>query len=120
VSEMDEQRPPEPVPEEGVPIAGGEPVAAQGVAAEVEQAVAAFDAHERSRAAKAKPVYTPFSLRDVDRRIWIAMAVFVVFVGVSVGGAPWHATFWITLGFSALISAPIVVAAIFLWQRDRH
>ncbi|MDX6516969.1 MAG: hypothetical protein QOH73_2635, partial [Gaiellaceae bacterium] len=37
MSEMDEQRPPDPVPEETAPVA------AQGVAAEVEQAVAAFD-----------------------------------------------------------------------------
>jgi hypothetical protein len=87
---------------------------------ELEQAVAAFDAHESARAAAAKPVVTPFSLRDVDRRVWAAVGALLVLVAVGVGGAPWKASFWVTLGLVALISSPFVVAAVFLWQRERR
>jgi hypothetical protein len=103
---------PEP---EGAPDAPPPP----DVASDMEQAIAAFDAQEHARATRAKPVYTPFSLRDVDRRIWMALVVIVFFVAVSLGGPPWEASFWITLGIAALISCPFVVGAIFLWQRER-
>jgi hypothetical protein len=111
----DEQQP--EVPAEPTPPPA--PARAPDIAAEMEQAVAAFDAKEKSRAARPKPVYTPFSLRDVDRRVWMALFVFVVFVAVSLGGPPWEASFWITLGLSALFGAPCLVGAIFLWQRER-
>jgi hypothetical protein len=111
----DELQPETPVEPTPAPA----PKVAPDMAAEVEQAVAAFDAKEQSRAARAKPVYTPFSLSDIDRRVWMALSVFVVFVAVSLGGPPWEGSFWITLGLSALISAPFLVGAIFLWQRER-
>ena len=90
------------------------------VASDMEQAIAAFDAREQERAARAKPVYTPFSLRDIDRRVWMALVVLVFFVAVSLGGPPWEVSFWITLGISALIACPFLFGAIFLWQRDRN
>jgi hypothetical protein len=97
-----------------------EQAAVPSVAAELDQAVAAFDAQERSRSAAAKPVVTPFSLRDVDSRVWVAVAAALLLVAVGLGGPPWQASFWITLGLVALISSPFVVAAVFLWQRERR
>jgi hypothetical protein len=108
VSGMDEtpQTPPTPPP----------PPAPQSV---VEQAIAAFDERERARTTHAKPLYTPFSLRDVDRRVWMALGVFVLFVAISLGGPPWELSFWITLGICALVVSPFVVGAAFMWQRNR-
>src|SRR5205823_6870940 len=97
-----------------------EPPPAPSVDAELDKAVAAFDAHERSRSAAAKPVVTPFSLRDVDSRIWVGVAALLLLVATGLGGPPWQASFWITLGLVALITAPFVVAAAFLWQRERR
>jgi hypothetical protein len=73
---------------------------------ELEDVVAAFDAQERSRAAKPKPLYTPFALSDVDSRVWVGITTLAVLVAVSLGGAPWEASFWITLGITALILSP--------------
>jgi hypothetical protein len=102
------------------PASAPEPAAPPpSVASDMEQAVAAFDAQEEARASRHKPVYTPFSLRDIDRRIWIALGIFVFFVAVSLGGPPWEASFWITLALAGLISCPFLVGAIFLWQRER-
>ena len=95
-----------------------EPAAAP--ATDVERAIADFDEREQARVARPRPVYTPFSLADVDRRIWILVGVGAFFVGVSLGGPPWQASFWITLGLVALVSAPFVVGAIFFWQRARQ
>jgi hypothetical protein len=107
---MSDERPDQPEQ----PIAAPRPAAA-----EVEQAIAAFDAQQHARAAHAKPVVTPFSLRDVDRRIWIFLGILVALVAISLGGPPWQASFWITLGFTALLSSPLLFGAVFLWQRNR-
>jgi len=96
-----------------------EPAAAPP-ASELDQAVAAFDAHEWSRSAASKPVVTPFSMRDVDSRVWAVLAAALLLIAVGIGGPPWQASFWITLGLVALISSPFVVAAAFLWQRERR
>jgi hypothetical protein len=104
--------PPEPPAE---PVAGpAEP------RSDVERAIADFDARERARVAAPRPVQTPFALSDVPGRAWVVVGVLLAIVAVGVGGPPWQATFWITLGLVALISAPFVVAAAFLWQRERH
>jgi hypothetical protein len=118
---MSEQPPqaggtPEPTPPAGV---APEPTPPAGVASDMERAIAEFDAQEQARASRAKPVYTPFALSDVDRRIWMALVVIAFFVAVSLGGPPWEASFWITLGIAVLISCPFIVGAIFLWQRER-
>ena len=110
---------PVPPPSDPEPEPAPAPAAPADIATEMEQAVAAFDAQEHARATRAKPVYTPFALSDVDRRVWMALVVLVFFVAVSLGGPPWEASFWITLGLSALIGAPFLVGAIFLWQRNR-
>jgi hypothetical protein len=88
-------------------------------ATEVERAIADFDAREQARIAAPRTGHTPFSLRDVDRRAWIAVGIVLALVAIGVGGPPWEATFWLTLGLLALIGSPFVVGAIFFWQRER-
>ena len=56
---------------------------------ELEAAVAAFDAGEQTRTLQARPLYEPFSLRDVDRRVWVGVGILGVLIGMSLGGPPW-------------------------------
>jgi hypothetical protein len=94
-----------------------EPVAAPS---EVERAIADFDAREQARVAAPRTVHTPLSLSDIDRRVWIIGGILLALVAIGVGGPPWQASFWITLGLLALIGSPFVVGAAFLWQRERR
>jgi hypothetical protein len=87
--------------------------------AQLETALAEFDARERVRSATPKPTYAPFSLRDVDRRVWIGLGVFLLLVAMGIGGPPWQAGFWITLAATAAIAAPLVAGAVVLSQRQR-
>jgi hypothetical protein len=96
-----------------------EPVAAPAPT-EVDQAIADFDAREQARIAAPRTVHTPFALGDVPRRAWVVAAVLLALVAIGVGGPPWEASFWITLGLLALIGSPFVIGAAFLWQRERR
>jgi hypothetical protein len=114
---VSEHVPPQP-PEQPVPAPTPPPAAPP--ASDLDRAIADFDARERDRVAQVRPVLTPFSLRDVDRRVWIAVGVVLALIAVGIGGPPWQASFWITLGLIALVSLPFAIAAAFLWQRERH
>jgi hypothetical protein len=103
------------------PVEPVEPVVpAPAEPSDVERAIADFDAREQARIAAPRTDHTPFSLRDVPGRAWVAVGVLLALVAVGVGGPPWEASFWITLGLLALIGSPFVVGAIFLWQRERR
>jgi hypothetical protein len=98
---------PEPAPGEVAPVD-----------TELDAAVAAFDAAEQTRTMQARPLYEPFSLRDVDRRVWIGVGILGVLIGIGLGGPPWDWGFWVALAAVLLVMFPIAGAAVFFWKRE--